>query len=83
MSIKSRYHVEIVTPEIHSSDERFTVTDLDALLWAMLTRTDPKHSIQFIDGSWDSPADPALPPDRPFVRCASFPIPTPFPWSLP
>jgi len=33
-------------------------------LWAMLTRTDPKESIQFITGSWDSSADPALPPER-------------------
>ena len=35
-----------------------------AELWAMLTRTDPKESIQFITGSWDSSADPALPPER-------------------
>src|SRR5262249_5788087 len=26
--------------------------------------TDPKESIQFITGSWDSSADPALPPER-------------------
>jgi 4-hydroxy-3-polyprenylbenzoate decarboxylase len=30
----------------------------------MLTRTDPKESIQFIERSWDSPADPRLPPER-------------------
>ncbi len=45
-------------------DEDVDVTNLDHLMWAMLTRTDPKQSIQFITGSWDSPADPALPPDR-------------------
>jgi 4-hydroxy-3-polyprenylbenzoate decarboxylase len=45
-------------------DDDVDVTNLDHLLWAMLTRTDPVHSIQFITGSWDSPADPALPPDR-------------------
>jgi 4-hydroxy-3-polyprenylbenzoate decarboxylase len=28
----------------------------------MFTRTDPAQSIQFINGSWDSPADPVLPP---------------------
>ena len=39
-------------------DEDVDVTNLDHLLWAMLTRTDPKESIQFITGSWDSPADP-------------------------
>ena len=43
-------------------DDDVDVTDLDHLLWAMLTRTDPTQSIQFINGSWDSPADPALPP---------------------
>jgi 3-polyprenyl-4-hydroxybenzoate decarboxylase len=40
------------------------VTDLEHLLWAMLTRTDPKESIRFIEGSWDSPADPRLSPER-------------------
>jgi UbiD family decarboxylase len=45
-------------------DEDVDVTDLNHLLWAMLTRTDPKQSIQFIAGSWDSNADPALPPER-------------------
>jgi 4-hydroxy-3-polyprenylbenzoate decarboxylase len=45
-------------------DDDVDVTNLEHLMWAWLTRTDPKHSIQFIEGSWDSPADPALPPDR-------------------
>ena len=30
----------------------------------MLTPHRPEESIQFITGSWDSSADPALPPDR-------------------
>ena len=30
----------------------------------MLTRTDPKESTQFIDRSWDSPADPRITPER-------------------
>jgi 4-hydroxy-3-polyprenylbenzoate decarboxylase len=34
----------------------------------MLTRTDPVESIQFIRGSWDSPADPRLPPEKRAVR---------------
>ena len=46
------------------ADEDVDVTNLDHLLWAMLTRTDPKESIQFITGSWDSSADPALSPER-------------------
>jgi 4-hydroxy-3-polyprenylbenzoate decarboxylase len=45
-------------------DDDVDATNLDHLLWAMLTRTDPKHSIQFIEGSWDSPADPALSPEK-------------------
>jgi UbiD family decarboxylase len=43
-------------------DDDVDVTNLDHLLWAMLSRTDPAQSIQFINGAWDSPADPALPP---------------------
>ena len=45
-------------------DDDVDVTNLDQLLWAMLTRTDPKESIQFIEGSWDSPADPRLSPEK-------------------
>ncbi|HEU5272097.1 MAG TPA: UbiD family decarboxylase [Xanthobacteraceae bacterium] len=46
------------------TDEDVDVTNLDHLLWAMLTRTEPKESIQFIAGSWDSPADARLSPER-------------------
>jgi UbiD family decarboxylase len=49
-------------------DEDVDVTNLDHLLWAMLTRSDPKESIQFIEGSWDSPADPRLPPEKRAMR---------------
>jgi len=45
-------------------DDDVDVTDLDHLLWAMLTRTEPKESIQFIQNAWDSPADPRLTPER-------------------
>jgi hypothetical protein len=44
--------------------EEVDVTNLEHLLWAMPTRTDPKESIQFIEGSWDSPAGPRLLPER-------------------
>jgi 4-hydroxy-3-polyprenylbenzoate decarboxylase len=44
------------------TDDDVDVTNLEHLVWAVAMRTDPKHSIQFIDGSWDSPADPALSP---------------------
>jgi UbiD family decarboxylase len=46
------------------ADDDVDVTNLDHLLWAMLTRTDPVESIHFITGSWDSPADPRLPPEK-------------------
>jgi len=49
-------------------DDDIDVTDLDQLLWAMLTRTDPKESINFIAGAWDSPADPRLPPEKRAAR---------------
>ncbi len=45
-------------------DDDVDVTNLEELIWAMCTRTDPKESIQFIEGSWDSPADPRLPPEK-------------------
>jgi 4-hydroxy-3-polyprenylbenzoate decarboxylase len=57
-------------------DEDIDVTNLDNLLWAMLTRTDPKESIHFIEGSWDSPADPRLPPQRRAAGDMSIPSPS-------
>jgi 4-hydroxy-3-polyprenylbenzoate decarboxylase len=45
-------------------DEDVDVTNLDHLMWAVVTRTEPRESIHFIDGSWDSPADPRLDPAR-------------------
>jgi 4-hydroxy-3-polyprenylbenzoate decarboxylase len=45
-------------------DEDVDATNLEQVLWAMITRTDPKECIQFITGAWDSNADPALPPER-------------------
>src|SRR5579872_7143649 len=45
-------------------DDDVDATNLDHVLWAMIMRTDPRDSIQFLQGTWDSPADPALPPSR-------------------
>ena len=45
-------------------DDDVDATNLEHLLWAMVMRTDPAESIQFLKGAWDSPADPALPPER-------------------
>ena len=49
-------------------DEDVDVTNLEHMLWAMLTRSEPKESIQFIEGSWDSPADPRLTPEKRAAR---------------
>ena len=46
------------------TDEDVDVTKLDQLIWAMMVRTDPKQSIDFITGAWDSPADPMLTPEQ-------------------
>jgi len=34
----------------------------------MCTRSDPKQSIQFIEGAWDSRADPRLEPEKRAIR---------------
>ncbi len=45
-------------------DDDIDVTNLDQTLWCWITRTDPATSIQFIEGSWDSNADPSIPPAK-------------------
>jgi UbiD family decarboxylase len=45
-------------------DDDVDVTQLDQLIWAMVVRSDPKESIDFITGAWDSPADPILTPKK-------------------
>ena len=49
-------------------DDDIDVSNLEQLIWAMCTRTDPKESIQFIEGSWDSRADPRLDPEKRAIR---------------
>lgn len=46
------------------TDEDVDVTDINKTLWAVLMRTDPSNSIEFIRGSWNSGSDPAFPPDK-------------------
>ncbi|MFM1815728.1 MAG: hypothetical protein RLZ98_2423 [Pseudomonadota bacterium] len=46
------------------TDEDVDVTDLEQLIWAMCTRSDPKTSIQFLEGVWDSNADPTISPEK-------------------
>ncbi len=45
-------------------DEDIDVTNLDQMLWCWITRTDPVEAIKFIEGSWDSNADPSIPPEK-------------------
>jgi 4-hydroxy-3-polyprenylbenzoate decarboxylase len=42
-------------------DDDIDVTDLNDVLWAASTRSDPKEAISIIDGFWTSPLDPAIP----------------------
>jgi UbiD family decarboxylase len=46
------------------TDHDVDVSNLEELIWCMCARTDPKHSIDFITGAWDSPADPMLTPEK-------------------
>ena len=49
-------------------DDDIDVTNLEQMIWAMCARSDPKQSIQFIEGSWDSRADPRLEPEKRAIR---------------
>jgi 3-polyprenyl-4-hydroxybenzoate decarboxylase len=43
-------------------DEDIDVSNLDELIWAMLTRSDPATSIDIITGAWSTPLDPRIRP---------------------
>ncbi len=43
-------------------DEDVDVSNLDELVWAMVTRSDPATSIDLIKGAWSTPLDPRLEP---------------------
>jgi UbiD family decarboxylase len=45
-------------------DDDIDVFDLDETLWALFTRTDPIHSISFMDRCWSGPLDPPIHPDQ-------------------
>ncbi len=44
------------------TDEDVDVSDLEELIWAMLTRSDPASSIDIVNGAWSTPLDPRIPP---------------------
>jgi 4-hydroxy-3-polyprenylbenzoate decarboxylase len=45
-------------------DEDIDVSNLDELIWAMLTRSDPATSIDIIRGAWSTPLDPRITPEQ-------------------
>ncbi|MCC6887337.1 MAG: UbiD family decarboxylase [Hyphomicrobiales bacterium] len=45
-------------------DDDIDVANLEELIWAVLTRSDPATSIEIIRGAWSSPLDPRIEPER-------------------
>ena len=41
-----------------------TCPNLDEVIWALLTRSDPATSIDIIRGAWSTPLDPRIEPER-------------------
>ena len=44
-------------------DDDIDVSNLEELIWAMLTRCDPATSMDIIHNAWSSPADPRITPE--------------------
>ncbi len=44
-------------------DEDIDVTDLNDVMWAVVTRSDPARSLDIINRAWSGPLDPAIEPD--------------------
>jgi UbiD family decarboxylase len=45
-------------------DEDIDITDLDDVMWAVLTRADPEQDYEIVRRCWSGPLDPAIHPDR-------------------
>lgn len=45
-------------------DEDIDVTDLEDVMWAVCTRSDPAESIDIIQRAWSGPLDPRIHPDK-------------------
>jgi 4-hydroxy-3-polyprenylbenzoate decarboxylase len=45
-------------------DDDIDVSDLNEVMWALLTRSDPATSIEIIRGAWSTPLDPRIEPER-------------------
>jgi 4-hydroxy-3-polyprenylbenzoate decarboxylase len=62
-------------------DEDVDVTDMDEVLFAMLTRSDPQRSIEILNRCWSGPLDPAIPEqDRGFNSRAIIDACRPWEW---
>src|SRR5207302_2469790 len=44
-------------------DEDIDVTDINDVMWAVVTRSDPERSLDIINRAWSGPLDPAIAPD--------------------
>jgi 4-hydroxy-3-polyprenylbenzoate decarboxylase len=49
-------------------DEDIDPSDLEEVMWALCTRSDPATSIDIIQRSWSTPLDPRIPPEKKAVR---------------
>lgn len=45
-------------------DDDIDVSNLEEVVWALLTRSDPATSIDVIRGAWSTPLDPRIEPER-------------------
>jgi UbiD family decarboxylase len=45
-------------------DEDIDPTNLKEVLWALMTRVDPKTDIEIVDGCWSTPLDPRMSPQK-------------------
>jgi len=45
-------------------DDDIDATNMKEVLWAMMTRVDPKTNIDIVDGCWSTPLDPRMPPEK-------------------
>jgi 4-hydroxy-3-polyprenylbenzoate decarboxylase len=45
-------------------DDDIDVSNLEEVIWAILTRSDPATSIDIIRGAWSTPLDPRIEPER-------------------
>src|SRR4030095_1350614 len=45
-------------------DEDIDPTNMKELIWAMMTRVDPRTKSDIVDSCWSTPLDPRMPPDK-------------------